>query len=446
MKNKARVECISIKTLWKMFLKNIFSVFYFMIVCLVLSIIYTQFLLKPSFKASGNIENVGSFSSGIMPAISTIAKEQETLEEVTDRMNIPANEKDDKIASIRSRLVVSDYSVTTLKVNIVYRSTSKVDAELVVEHIIDVSIERFIERNPAAEGKVKKQGDPIVAVSTNAPNAVIYAGFIVVGALFGVTVGILGDLVNRRLLFADDFEIYSVAYNIIDLKCKKGDKVPSLKTKEFLQGTIVLQDQLEGVVRDKKAKVIGVVNLGYSTYDVLSAFLAENIAQAGLKTLVIDLDLEHPRIAALYNIDEKTSITNLLNDKVIKPIRIKDDLDIIPTKEYTYPARFLKDERLHKLIKENAEKYDYVFIKIPTVDYYAPILFNFDLIDILLINTSFEGTKMKTLDKYIENLDLEHRSKIFINGVDSRFKKDYSEIIDKVKGVFKRNKKAEDKK
>lgn len=444
MKKRARQDGVALITLWKMFLKNVFSVFYFMIVGLILAVIYTQFLVKPSFTATGNIENVGAVNTALMQTMPMIAKEQQTLEKVVEKMNVPVVEQAKKIEEINTKLVVNNYSTTTLKVTISYKSTAKNEAELVVNCVIEVSIERFIERNPALEDKVKKQSNPIVARPTGLSNRAIYIGFIGLGVVFGAVVGIAGDLINRRILFAEDLKEYGVPCNVINLNQKKGDVIPPLETEEFLKGTIVLQDQLEGVVRDKKAKVIGVANLGYDTYEVLSAVLAENLSKVGLKTLVIDLDLEHPKIHTFYNIDTTTNITNILNDKIVNPIKIKDNLDVLPTTTYTYPARFLKDERLHKLIRENALKYDYVFVNIPIVDYYAPILFNFDLIDMLLINTSFEGTKMKKLDAYIENLEIEHRSKLFLNGIDSRAKRDFTKIKEKIKALFKRKNKKDE--
>lgn len=444
MKKRARQDGVALITLWKMFLKNVFSVFYFMIVGLILAVIYTQFLVKPSFIATGNIENVGAVNTALMQTMPMIAKEQQTLEKVVEKMNVPVVEQAKKIEEINTKLVVNNYSATTLKVTISYKSTAKNEAELVVNCVIEVSIERFIERNPALEDKVKKQSNPIVARPTGLSNRAIYIGFIGLGVVFGAVVGIAGDLINRHILFAEDLKEYGVPCNVINLNQKKGDVIPPLETEEFLKGTIVLQDQLEGVIRDKKARVIGVANLGYDTYEVLSAVLAENLSKVGLKTLVIDLDLEHPRIHAFYNVDTAINITNILNDEVIKPLKIKNNLEVLPTTTYAYPAHFLKDERLHKLIRENALKYDYVFVNIPIVDYYAPILFNFDLIDMLLINTSFEGTKMKKLDAYIENLEIEHRSKLFLNGIDSRAKRDFTKIKEKIKALFKRKNKKDE--
>lgn len=423
MKRKARKRFISINTLFKLIVKNIFSVFYFMIVGLVLAVIYTQFLVKPTFKASGNIENIGGVSETIMPSITLVVTEQETLEKVVNKMNIPGANQAEKISSIRSGLSVSTYSPKTLKVNISYSSSTKDDAEQVLNYVIDSTIERFIELNPDTQGKLRKQQNTIVAKAVGLSDGIAYVVFVLVGGIFGIIVGVSGDLINRRVLFESDFEEYDIPYNVIDLRREKEDVIPPTETEVFLKGTIVLLDKLEGTVRERKAGVIGVANLGHETYDTFSALLAEQVAKTGLKILVIDLDLEYPSLKDLYNLDAKRSVTNILTTGEVKPYKINENLDVLPATSYMFPARFLKDERLNKLIRTQQTKYDYVFLNVPTIDYYAPLLFNFDLLDLLLINTSFDGTKIKTIDNYIGNVDYENRFKLFLNGIDSRTKR-----------------------
>lgn len=418
-----REQGVSIGTLWRLFIKNIFSTFYFAIVGIILAVVYTQFLVKPVYTASGNIENIGAVSNLLMQTISTTAKEPETLDSVVDKMLVAEDQKNTKVAEIRSKLVVSNYNATTLKINIAYTGSSQSETTDIVNYVIDVSIERFIERNPSLDGKIQKQSAPIVANSAGLSNTIIFAGFAVLGAGFGIVIGIGGDLVNRRILFTSDVEEYNLPYNIIDLSRTKKDKMPILESEKFKSGTLFLQDKLEGAARRSKAKVIGVANLGYETYNGLSGIFAENLNLIGLKTLIIDLDLEHPSIHTLYNLDKRVNITKILTEENVEPVRVKENLYVLPAEEYAYPARFLKDERLNKLIRKYDKEFDYIFINVPVTDYYASLLFNFNLVDMLLINTSFEGTKKAAIDKYILNIEQEHRDKLFLNAIDSQVKR-----------------------
>ena len=66
---------------------------------------------------------------------------------------------------------------------------------------------------------------------------------------------------------------------------------------------------------------------------------------------------------------------------------------------------------------------------VPVNDYYASLLFNFELIDMLLINTSVDGTKMQKLDQYIENIEVSNRNKLFINTIDSKAKRELPQFL-----------------
>ena len=436
MNTNVRRKGLALVTLRKLFIKNIFSVFYFMFVGLILAVVYTQYLITPSFSASGNIENVGDVSSGIMPTIVTIAKEQETLDSVVEKMEIIEEEKAAKVSEIRRKLTVGTYNTTTLKITVSYSGINREEIENVVTYVIEATIEKFIERNPTLDGKVKPQSDPIVAVPAGISPIFIYVGFTLIGAAFGTLIGVGGDLINRKILFVEDIQKYNTSCNSFDLARKNKDQ-PIFEMELFKEKSIILQDKLEGAMRRSKAKIIGVSNLGNEVFYILPQMFAENLSEVGLKTLVIDLNLESPFIHLFYNLETKVNITNILTEEKIEPIKINDNLFVIPAAKYTYPARFLKNERLSKLIREFALDFDYIFINVPATDYYASLLFNFKIIDMLLVNTSVEVTKMKTLDKYISDVEPEHRSKIFLNAIDSRVKKDYLSFLQKKKTVKK---------
>lgn len=435
MNNNVREQGVSLSTLWKLLIKNVFSIFYFLLVGLILAVVYTQFIVQPSFSASGNIENIGAVSNQLMSTITTIAAEGQTLENVVEEMKVPTDEAAAKVAEIRGNLSVSAYNTTTLKIAVSYTGSDKEEVELIVGLVIDASIDKFIERNPTLVGKVQKQTDPIRAASAGLSSKIIYAGFVIMGAGFGALIGVAGDLINRRIFFASDLDEYNMPSNTMMLKRKKTDVEPVLESKLFKDGTLFLQDKLEGAARRSKAKVIGVTNLGQDLFNNLSGVFAENLQEVGLKTLVIDLNLETPSVHLIYNLDQKVNITNLLVNPKVEPVKVKEDLYVLPAKEYAYPARFLKDDALKALIRGYAETFDYVFVNLPKTEYYASILFNFGILDMLLVNTSFETTKMKTLDHYIANVEPEHRQKIFLNAIDSQVHKDYLAIFKKSKKV-----------
>ena len=315
MSKKAREQGVPVLTLWKLTLKNMFSIIYFVIVGLLLAVVYTRFLVKPSFTASGNIENIGGVSHTLMPRIVTIATEPETLDRVVDFLEIAEEEKPSKKSEIKSNLTIANYNSTTMKIKVSYRGGNSEQVLLIINSVIDVTIERFIEESPANEGKIIKQRTPITATAAGLSNKIIYVGFVVLGAIFGVVIGVGTDLLKRKLYFESDVQEYGLPYNFMNINRKKKDETPIIENKAFVDGIVVLQDRLEGASRRTRTNVIGVVNLGYETYNVLPGLLADNTSTVGLKSLIIDLDFEHPSIHSLYNIESNEGITDILQNK-----------------------------------------------------------------------------------------------------------------------------------
>lgn len=438
MAKPARENYLSIKTIINLIIKNIFSIFYFVITGILLAVVYTNYLVRPTYLATGTINNTSSQNSITMTNVVNTVKEHLTIDKAIEKMNIAEEYKQEKKSEILAKLNAY-YNTTTFKVIISFSTTDKAEAVMVVDYVIDATLERYFEANPALEGKIARQTNPISATATGFSNRTIYMVFVFGGAALGVILGVGTDLFNRKLFFYDDLDEYGLPTNIMDLKLNKESKVTHLESLHFKNSLVVLGDRLEGSARRKKVKVIGVVNLGYETYNGLSSLLGENSAIINQNTLVIDLDLEKPNIHELYNLSQSSSIVNIISSGEYKPIKVKDNLHVLPAVSYSYPARFLKDERLKNAIDKYAKEYDNIFINLPVTDYYAPIALNFGLIDILLINTSFGGTKLKVLDRYIENIDEEGRGKLFINAIDSRVKKNF---IGNFLKNFKKSKKS----
>lgn len=436
MAKPARENYLSIKTIINLIIKNMFSIFYFIIVGILLAVVYTQYLVKPSYLATGTINNNTAQNSITMTNIANTVKEHLTIDKAIEKMNIAEEYREEKKGEILTKLNAY-YNTTTFKVIITFSSKDKADAIMVVDYVIDATLERFFEVNPAVEGKVSRQTNPITAAQIGFSNRTIYIIFILGGATLGVILGVGTDLFKRKIFFYEDLDEYGLPTNIMNLKLTAESKDSHLESLQFKNSLVVLGDRLEGSARRKKVKVVGVVNLGYETYNGLSALLGENSATINQKTLVIDLDLEKPHIHELYNLNQSNTIVNIISDGEFKPTKVRDNLHVLPAVNYSYPARFLKDERLKNTIEKYAKEYDNIYINLPVTDYYAPIALNFGLIDILLINTSFGGTKLKLLDRYIENIDEEERERVFINAIDGRVKKnilrDFLKNIKKIK-------------
>lgn len=427
MHKKSREQGISLKSLIHLIFKNTFSIVYFSIVGLIMALVYTQFIVKPKFEASGNIENVGAVATALMTTITTIAQEEDTISEVVKEMDI-IEEELVKINEIKKGLVVGSYNASTLKTEIRYSGSDKEEAEIIVNLIIDFSIVKFIDRNPSLDGKVKKQTDIIIANKTGPSIPLSYVAFVFIGATFGMFIGVGRDLIDRKIISSADIYEYNMPFSVISLKQDTKEK-DILELDAFQKFIPVIFEDIEETIIRNKVKIIGVTNLGNENLNKLVIQLAENRSNENLKTLIIDLNFKEPLIQTFYDIKNNTYITDILQENNITPVKINDNLDVLLTRNYEYPARFLKDKKLKNSLNIYKKTYEYIFISLPLKDYYPAILFNQRLLDLLLLNISMGNTKMKQVDSYISGISENHRNKIFINAIGTTIKKDWFGFI-----------------
>ena len=430
MDENIREQGISLKSLIKLTFKNLFSIGYFTIVGLIIALVYTQFIVKPNYEASGNIENIGAVSTALMQTIPTIVGEEQTLTDVVEKMEVSEVDSEAKVSEIRKSLSAASYNTTTLKIKVTYSGSNKEEVEIVINLVIETAIERFVERNASAVGKIQKQANAIKAIETGLSKKIIYLFALVMGAGFGAIIGVGRDLLNRKFVSEADIEEYLLPFHFINLKRESKDEV--VLTSDKIKGSVPdVLENLEELAKDNKVKIVGFANLGNKELDALINNFADNRNAANFKTLIIDLNIEEPFIQGLLDVNTEVNVTSVLTYEKVLPIKVKDNLYVLPAIKYDYPARFLKEDKLSNAIKGYREEYDYVFINLPAKDFYPAILFSFDLIDSLVINLSFNETKMKDLDKYISGISKEHRSKIYLNAIDSTIKKDYLAFLKK---------------
>lgn len=424
MNENIREQGISLRSLIKLAIKNIFSAIYFMIAGIIIALVYTQLLARPNYQASANIENRGAVSNQLMVTISTIATEDKTISGVVEKMDVTENDVPIKISEIKNGLTIGAYNTTTLKTTVTYVAADKDEVVVVLNLVIETSLERFFETNPSAVGKVQMQSDAIKISQTGLSKTIIYLAGIGLGAVFGLIIGVGRDLLNRRIISDADLEEYQTPFNVINLnrKTKEEGVLDSDKLKSAIPK---LLEDLEELEKEIKVKIVGITNLGKKEIDGIIDNFGQERNEAWGKTLIIDLNIEEPFIQDIYDVNTEINITTILNKDNVLPVKVKDNLDVLPAVKHEYPARFLKEEQFSEIIKKYREEYEYIFIQLPAKEFYSAILFNLGLIDSLLINVSFDYTKMKVLDKYISGISEEHRKKIYISAIDSNIKKDY---------------------
>lgn len=413
---------ISINLLKRMAFRNLFSTIYFFIVGLILSAVYTHYILEPRFSVNSSININQPLSNSEISSLINIIFDEDSIGLFIDQFDIPQNDREERTSEIIDNIDVSISNELTFSAIIYYQDKNQFLALSFINYIIDNSIKEYIAIFPSYEHRISKRNDQIIPISLNYPNYVYYLFFSLFGGMFGTLIGMASDFLKRKIYFEEDVKDYGIPYNVIRVNKKLNDQLFEIKS--YKDSIICLQDRLEGVARRSKAKVIGVTNLGNDIHNNLAALLAENLIETGLRILIIDLNLEQPMIHNLYNIDNDVNIAVLLSGELIAPINIKQNLFVIPASKYAYPARFYKEEIFLNYVRNAAIEFDYVFMVIPRTEYYVSLYFNFKVIDILLINTSFGGTAICELDTYLSKIEPEFHDKLLLNSIDIRVRRD----------------------
>ncbi len=150
----------------------------------------------------------------------------------------------------------------------------------------------------------------------------------------------------------------------------------------------------------------------------ISSNLALSFAQSGLKILLVDCDMRCGRIHTIFNLPNEKGLSNLLLDDINKKTNSyiqKTEYDnlsvltmgIVPPN----PTELLASEKNKKLTKLLEEKYDLVIYDgIPMLDLTDSLVMA-DLVDKIVIVSSYKQTPIELLKNAIKSLD-KFRNKI----------------------------------
>lgn len=102
--------------------------------------------------------------------------------------------------------------------------------------------------------------------------------------------------------------------------------------------------------------------------------IAITFAQTGARVLLLEADLRKPRLHKLFNIESEVGLSNILVgvntfEEVVRRTEF-DNLDIVVGGySPTNPAELLSSAEMDEFLTAMEEKYDYIFIDTPPVNY-----------------------------------------------------------------------------
>jgi len=100
--------------------------------------------------------------------------------------------------------------------------------------------------------------------------------------------------------------------------------------------------------------------------------IAASFTQMGKKVVLVDADMRRPRLAKIFDLNNRDGLSNVLFEKsdVHKRIRTVDGANVLPAGPIPpNPAEILSSDRMKKVIEQLKEEYDYVIVDSPPISY-----------------------------------------------------------------------------
>ncbi len=179
----------------------------------------------------------------------------------------------------------------------------------------------------------------------------------------------------------------------------------------FAEGVKTLRTNLMFMAGSNPPRVLLVTSPGPGEGKTLiSSNMAIAMAQSGLKTLIIDLDLRRPRIHKALGVTNDLGMADMIKDKTpIDAIIHKTDvlnLDVIPAgKIPPNPTELLHSPEFDRVLAELRERYDRVIIDSPPIGAVADALILSRSADGVLLVLKYAQTRRDMFKRVVEQLE-----------------------------------------
>ena len=249
-------------------------------------------------------------------------------------------------------------------------------------------------------------------------NAMLWIYMVILGAMLGIGFAVLELLLRPTLLKTSDMERYyhvevlgeipsrnnyfKKKRNLL-LTSEDDEQVP-----EILDNYVSLAYILKSRLSSKEHPCVYITsaaqNEGKTT---VSAYLAVQLAEIGMKVLVVDFDTRNPKLGGLFlsKVDYAHSINALYRGDTPTEEAITHltaNLDILPSVLERIPLPF--DEPLLNIISDLKQHYDIVLMDTAPVGLVADTMSLNQLADVALLVVRFDGAAMEIIQDALARL------------------------------------------
>ena len=249
-------------------------------------------------------------------------------------------------------------------------------------------------------------------------NAMLWVYMVVLGGMLGVGYAVLELLLRPTLLKTEDMERY---YNVevlgeipnrgsyfrkkrnLLLTSEDDDSVPEI-IDNYVSLAHILKSRLSRMVHPCVYVTSASQNEGKTT---VAAYLAVQLAEIGMKVLVVDFDTRNPKLGGLFlnKVEYPHSINALYRGDTTTEDAITHltaNLDILPAVLERIPLPF--DDPLLDIVSSLKQDYDVVLMDTAPVGLVADTMSLNQLADVALLVVRFDGTSMETIRDALSRL------------------------------------------
>ena len=250
-------------------------------------------------------------------------------------------------------------------------------------------------------------------------NAALWVYMVVMGTMLGVGFAVLELLLRPTLLKTDDMERYYHVEVLGEIPNRDGyfrrkrnlllpweddDRVPEILD-NYVSVAHILKSRLSKQQHPCVYVTSSAQNEGKTT---VSAYLAVQLAEIGMKVLVVDFDTRNPKLGDLFlsKVDYAHSINALYRGDTPTEeaiTHLTSNLDILPAVLEGMPLSF--DEPLLNIISGLKQDYDIVLMDTAPVGLVADTMSLNQLADVALLVVRFDGVGMDIIQDALGRLE-----------------------------------------